>query len=240
MRINGLVQHGSYGTLTGHGTPTPSGAETTCGLRRRRRGSKSLAPLGRPRRVLKRGDDPLMWPSDGNKRTSVVEQGMVVTVAGLAIVAGLAGCSNTTKSGASSTLSSVSSKASSVLSSVTASGSAASDPSTARVVIDGQEQNIQGTVTCATVDGNVDITIGQQKTGVTAIVSNGDPTVVHSVGLGTVNGVMLGYQEGVNQRGAQVTRDGNSYRITGTATGIDVSNPQQPVSKPFEIDVTCP
>jgi lipoprotein LpqH len=28
--------------------------------------------------------------------------------------------------------------------------------------------------------------------------------------------------------------------ISGTATGIDMANPMQPVNKPFEINVTCP
>ena len=36
--------------------------------------------------------------------------------------------------------------------------------------------------------------------------------------------------------------NGKSYTIKGTATGVDTSNPQQPqkVTKPFEMDVTCP
>ena len=39
---------------------------------------------------------------------------------------------------------------------------------------------------------------------------------------------------------AKATKDGNTYKISGTATGIDMANPMQPVNKPFEIDVTCP
>ena len=39
---------------------------------------------------------------------------------------------------------------------------------------------------------------------------------------------------------ATATKDGSSYTIKGTATGIDTANPMQPVNKPFEIDVTCP
>jgi lipoprotein LpqH len=33
---------------------------------------------------------------------------------------------------------------------------------------------------------------------------------------------------------------GNTYKVTGTATGIDIANPMQPVNKPFEINVSCP
>jgi lipoprotein LpqH len=88
--------------------------------------------------------------------------------------------------------------------------------------------------------GNVNIAIGDAATGIAAVLSDADPPVVHSVGLGNVNGVTLGYQEGVGQGNAEATKDGNSYKITGTATGIDMQNPTQPVNKPFEIDVTCP
>jgi ipoprotein LpqH len=52
--------------------------------------------------------------------------------------------------------------------------------------------------------------------------------------------VTLGYTSGTGQGKAEATKDGNAYKITGTATGVDISNPLQPVNKPFEIDVTCP
>ena len=60
------------------------------------------------------------------------------------------------------------------------------------------------------------------------------------MGLGNVNGVTLGYQSGVNQGEATVQKDGDTYTISGTATGVDMANPMQPVNKPFEIQVTCP
>jgi lipoprotein LpqH len=59
------------------------------------------------------------------------------------------------------------------------------------------------------------------------------------VALGNFNGVSLGV--GGTTGKAQATKDGNSYKITGTASGVDISNPMAgPVNKPFEIDVTCP
>jgi lipoprotein LpqH len=39
---------------------------------------------------------------------------------------------------------------------------------------------------------------------------------------------------------ASATKDGNTYKISGKATGVDLSNPLQPLTKPFEIAVTCP
>jgi len=63
---------------------------------------------------------------------------------------------------------------------------------------------------------------------------------VQSVGLGNVNGVTLGYQSGTGQGEATAEKAGSSYKIAGTATGVDMANPMQPVNKPFEIEVTCP
>ena len=60
----------------------------------------------------------------------------------------------------------------------------------------------------------------------------------------SVNGVNLGFSDAApnqaNNAGAAV--NGKSYAIKGTASGTDMSNPNQPqpVTKPFEMDVTCP
>ncbi len=68
-----------------------------------------------------------------------------------------------------------------------------------------------------------------------------DASTVQSVGLGNVNGVTLGYTPGVpGGANATASKDGNTYKISGTATGVDMANPMQPVTKPFEIQVTCP
>ena len=77
------------------------------------------------------------------------------------------------------------------------------------------------------------------------MVSNDNPPIVHSVGLGSVNGISLGFSDAApNNQGANAGAavSGKSYAIKGTASGIDTSNPQQPkpVTKQFEIDVTCP
>jgi len=110
----------------------------------------------------------------------------------------------------------------------------------AKVTIDGQPQNINGQVVCATAGGNYNIAIGEAATGI-AVVMAPDASVVHSVGLGNVNGVTLGYQEGVpGGAAATATKDGNNIKVSGTATGIDMANPMAPVTKPFEIEVTCP
>jgi ipoprotein LpqH len=159
-----------------------------------------------------------------NKRRTVVKRGFVVAVGGAAIViAGLSGCSSDKKSETSGETS-----------------SAASAQGKSTVTIDGKDQAVQGTVVCSTMGGNVNIAIGDATTGIGAVVSSGDSPTVHSVGLGNVNGVTLGFQENAGQGEAKAEKDGNTYKISGTAIGMDMANPMQPVNKPFQIEVSCP
>ncbi|MGX9788606.1 lipoprotein LpqH [Mycobacterium sp. MMS18-G62] len=163
-----------------------------------------------------------------------MKRGFLVAVGGAAIViAGLSGCSSDKKS------ESTSSSSSSASGTASASATAAPSGSGTKVTIDGQDQNVKGTVVCSAMGGNMNIAIGDAATGIAAVVSE-DGSTVTSVGLGNVNGVTLGYQAGAGQGEAKATKDGKTYKITGTATGIDMANPMQPVNKPFEIQVACP
>ncbi|MGB8387330.1 lipoprotein LpqH [Mycobacterium sp.] len=160
-----------------------------------------------------------------------MKRGLTVAVAGAAILAaGISGCSSN-KSTTSGSGTSSSSSASTSASSGAAAGT--------KVIIDGKDQNVTGTVVCTTAGGNVNIAIGGAATGIAAVLTDANPPQVKSVGLGNVNGVTLGYTSGTGQGNASATKDGNSYKINGTATGVDMANPMQPVNKPFEIDVTC-
>jgi lipoprotein LpqH len=152
----------------------------------------------------------------------VAKHGILVGVAAAAaVVAGLAGCSSNKPS--------------------TGASSSAAAPVGNRIVIDGAAQNVTGAISCTQVNGNTSIGFGDPTTGIGAVVSNADPPVVQAVGLGNLTGVTLGYSAGAaNQASAQATKSGNSYTIKGTATGADATNPQQPVSKSFEMDATCP
>ncbi len=107
-----------------------------------------------------------------------------------------------------------------------------------KVIIDGKEQNVQGTTICTKTPGNITIAVGGNTTGISAVLTDANPMAVKAVQLGNVNGVTLQYAQG-GQGNASVTKDGNTYKVTGTATGTDMANPMQPVNKPFEIDATC-
>jgi ipoprotein LpqH len=156
-----------------------------------------------------------------------VKRELTVAVAGAAIlVAGISGCSSDKKSSSGS-----SSGASSSASSSGGGGT--------KVIIDGKDQNVTGSVVCTTAGGNVNIAIGGAATGIAAVLTDANPPQVTSVGLGNVNGVTLAYAAAGGGGNASATKNGNSYKISGTATGVDMANPTQPVNKPFEIDVTC-
>ena len=153
-----------------------------------------------------------------------MKRGFVVAVGGMAIlVAGLSGCSSEDKK--SETTGETS--------------SAASAEGKSTVTIDGKDQAVQGTVVCTTMGGNMNIAIGDAVTGIGVVLSS-DGSTVQSVGLGNVNNVTLGYQQGTGQGDAKAEVAGKDYKISGTATGVDLANPLQPVNKPFEIEVTCP
>jgi lipoprotein LpqH len=152
----------------------------------------------------------------------VAQHRILVGIAAAAtVVAGLAGCSSNKSS--------------------TSASNSAPAPGGNKVVIDGQAQNATGPVSCTQVNGNLSIGIGDPSTGVGAVVTNADPPVVQAVGLGNLTGATLGYSAGApNQGNAEATKSGNSYTIKGTATGVNATDPQQALSKSFEIDVTCP
>ena len=153
-----------------------------------------------------------------------MKRDILVAVGGAAIlIAGLSGCSGDKKSETSGETS-----------------SAASAQGKTTVSIDGKDQEVQGTVVCSDMGGNTNIAIGNASTGIGAVVSSGDSPSVVSVGLGNVNGVTLGYASGSGQGEAKVEKDDKTYKISGTATGVDMANPLQPVNKPFEIEVSCP
>ncbi len=113
-----------------------------------------------------------------------------------------------------------------------------------QVLVDGQPRAVSGAVTCNRAGDYVTIGIGDVSRGIGAVVTTSNPPQVRTVGLGTVDGVALGYtnaEPGQADNAAAAVR-GKSYMIKGTASGSDLSDPKSPrqVSEPFEMDVTCP
>jgi Mycobacterium 19 kDa lipoprotein antigen len=108
----------------------------------------------------------------------------------------------------------------------------------ATLTIGGTPSNVTGPVVCNTDNGKFSIAVGDLGTGF-IVGLEPDASAVHNVGLPMAdNGLVLAFTEGAPGNDAKATKDGNTYQITGTATGTDNANNQ--VSKPFEINATCP
>jgi lipoprotein LpqH len=156
-----------------------------------------------------------------------VKRELTIAVAGAAILAAsISGCSSSKPSGGG------------VATSVPGGSVSVGGANAAKVTIDGKDQNVQGTTVCTKTPGNITIAVGGSSTGISVVLTDASPPQVKAVQLGNVNGVTLQYAQG-GQGNASVTVDGNTYKVTGTATGIDMANPTQPTNKPFEVDATC-
>ncbi|GAB3006254.1 lipoprotein LpqH [Mycobacterium bourgelatii] len=161
---------------------------------------------------------------------------LVIGVGAVSLMAGMAGCSGgekgaTTSSNTPTTV---------VASATTSSASATITPAAAgetRVLIGGQPLNTAGPVVCTGYEGRFSIQIGDPITGVIVGLEQ-DGSAVHNAGFGNVDGIVLSFTDGAPGNSATATKNGDSYRLTGTATGVDSAG--QLVTKPFEVDVTCP
>ena len=162
---------------------------------------------------------------------------LLIAVGAAAIVAGMAGCSGDNKASSPSSAAASSSNAASSSSSAPASAATPAASGQPQVTIGGQPQSVGGPVVCSMTNGKFSIAIGDMVTGVIVGLEQ-DGSAVHNAGLGSVNGVVMSFTEGAPGNGANATKSGNNYKITGTASGVD--NSGQQVSKDFTIDVTCP
>ena len=143
----------------------------------------------------------------------MLKRGIVVGVAGAAmVVAACAGCSsNKSNTGASSS----------------------SAPAGPQVIVDGQNQTVSGQITCTQAGANTTIGIGDPTAGVGAVVSNDNPPIVHSVGLGSVNGISLGFSDAApNNQGSNAgaavtgkTSDWLGLRTLVTGVTLARTNP---------------
>ncbi|MCV7088833.1 lipoprotein LpqH [Mycobacterium interjectum] len=153
-----------------------------------------------------------------------MKRGLLIAVAGAAVATGLVGCAKADNASSATS------------SSATPSGaSAAAGP--VRVTIGGRPQNVSGPVVCGTTNGKFSIAVGDMVTGI-IVALEPDASAVHGAGLGTVDGVVMSFTEGVPGEDATATKAGSTYKITGTASGTDNAGAQ--AHKPFEVNVTCP
>jgi ipoprotein LpqH len=168
---------------------------------------------------------------------------LLIAIATATAIAGVTGCSSGDKSSGPA---SNSAAPSSATSGSGASGTAAPPPPPppplatppAKITVDGQPLPVTDPVDCNSKDGKFSIAIGQPFIGVIVALEQ-DASVVHLVGLGDINGLNYNFTEGVPGQSATATKSGNTYHVTGTASGTDNKGKQQ-ATKPFTVDVTCP
>jgi lipoprotein LpqH len=176
-------------------------------------------------------------PPNTDKKENLVKRELLIVAGAAIVVAGVAGCSkDNNASGPSSSAGSSPAAASSAA--PAASSAPAAAPGETTVVIGGKPQAVSGQVVCASNAGKFSIAVGDMATGI-IVGLEPDGSAVHSAGLGAVDGVVMSFTEGVPGNDAKATKNGNSYKINGTASGVDDKTGQQ-VNKPFEINVTCP
>jgi ipoprotein LpqH len=153
----------------------------------------------------------------------------VVGVAAIAIVAGgLVGCSGNSSNTSSPSGSSAASET--------------TGPQQNMVMIDGQDQGAVQHVSCGHITDGVRLKISMGDHGVVAILSNDNPPRALGVQFSKTfqnGGVTLEYDSRKNEGNGEVTKQGNFYKITGTAVGKDSADSSKQVSKPFEVDVTA-
>lgn len=173
-----------------------------------------------------------------------MKRGLIVALSGTAlVVAGLTGCSSDKdkdKQASTSSPSTASASATATASAESPGGNSTAGAGTAKVTVDGKAQDVSGQIACTTAGGNVVIAIGNAGGGLGATLTDADPPEVKAVGLGSVGGQALAYAPGVPGAEAKATKDGKTYKISGTVMSVDMSNPTAPANKPFDMEVTCP
>ena len=122
-------------------------------------------------------------------------------------------------------------------------GACSSEPhtqlsSTASVTVDGHDAKIQ-VVKCGQLGWNRTIDIGGDFSGATAVVDQSahpfTATSVHIKNLGGFTGMYS--QGGVGS--ANVSLNGDTFTIAGSANGYKSDKPAEPTTADFKIVVTC-
>ena len=173
----------------------------------------------------------------------VSKHALVLGVGAVTAAAALAGCAESKESGTESTTAStsVTTSAQPGTAASATSGNPAPAPGAGQVKLNGADLGPVTGVNCQTTDGEITIAIESTPKTVLVLTDAASPGVTSvSIGQLGAEGPSAAYVAGVSESPPQVTRDGNSYTVTGTGNGTDPADPSKPVDLPFEIAVTCP
>jgi ipoprotein LpqH len=108
-----------------------------------------------------------------------------------------------------------------------------------KVVVDGQLRHVQNSVQCVTAANMVTVVIGSDRDGVGMTLTAGENPKVNDLTVGMIDGILLSYNNSDIGPAPAVTKTGSTYKVVGTASGPS-PNGAQAVSKPFNVEFTCP
>lgn len=155
--------------------------------------------------------------------------------------------SATTQAAAKDTDKAADSKSTSAKSADTADASAASGDAGSATMGGSYEATVDGkaievddpTIVCQEAAGMMNLAVGSGNAGLSAQLTVGDAPTVKAVGMMDGDGNAVAYAEGSPMGSAQVTKDGDTYTVTGEGIVTDINNPMSMETKPFELKITC-
>ena len=106
------------------------------------------------------------------------------------------------------------------------------------LIVNDADAGTTDAVQCSVAGPLTTITTGDDKSGVTALVSNADALTAESVTIRNLGGFTGSYNAGLGGQ-AKVTQTGRTYDITGTADGFQTDQPSFRTSGTFTIKVAC-
>jgi ipoprotein LpqH len=109
---------------------------------------------------------------------------------------------------------------------------------TAQVTVNGADTGTTDAVQCTTAGPLITIETGDEKAGVSALVSNADGLAAKSVAIRNLGGFTGSFEADLQGR-ATVTQTGRTYDITGSADGFDNDRPSFRTGGTFAIKVAC-
>lgn len=111
-------------------------------------------------------------------------------------------------------------------------------PGTARLTIDGNDAGTTKSVECAAVGSRTTIRTGDDKSGVTILLSNRAKLTVELVRIRNVDGFSGDYNLGLGDEATAALTE-STYHISGTALGYRSPESIAVDTQPFAIEVTC-
>jgi hypothetical protein len=111
-------------------------------------------------------------------------------------------------------------------------------PGTAQITVNDNDLGQFQAVRCSPAGHLLTISTGNQGQGSTTVLSNADGLTAKSVTIRDLGGFTGSFNEGLGGS-AEVSLDGGTYTVTGTADGFDTDKPSFRASGTFTIKAAC-